>query len=98
MTVNSIASGLARWARRLVLMGAAVHGVRVGLVEGFEKGLLDAVLVIFFCFVIKRVLFGPRSLMWLDESVLQDHLQHRGWHGTGPYEPGETFEKDWFRR
>lgn len=86
---------LALWLRRLVLLGAAVHGVRMGLVEGFERGLMHAVLFIFFCVVIKRVLFGPRSLSWLDESVLQDR---RGWHGTGPYEPGETFEKDWFRR
>lgn len=68
---------LALWLRRLVLLGAVVHGVRMGLVEGFERGLLHAVLFIFFCVVIKRVLFGPRSITWLDENALRDILRHR---------------------
>lgn len=49
----------------------------MGLVEGFERGLLHAVLFIFFCVVIKRVLFGPRSITWLDENALRDILRHR---------------------
>lgn len=55
---------LLRTIHYLILTGALVHGVRIGLNEGFLKGLLAFVMFVFFYFVVYRLFVGPRDLSY----------------------------------
>lgn len=71
-----------------------VRSVQIGLVEGWDWGLVSFLLMAFLYLIVNRIVFGPYDFSYGYKNGYRSARPHFGWHGTGPYEPGEVFEKD----
>jgi len=72
----------------------AVRSVQIGIVEGWDWGLISFLLMVFLYLTVYRVVWGPRDFSYGYKNGYRNENPHFGWHGTGAYEPGEVFEKD----
>lgn len=94
-----------RWKMRAVigtikislLAAWAVCCVFLGIRDGFDYGAVYFLFGLVMAMLLKRMMFGPRDLSYGYKNGYRPVNSHEDWRGTGPYEPTEIFEKDWYK-